>query len=109
MLKSKSQTIELTQLRNNITAANNELVELNQKLKVAKDGLSEAKKVLEDIAAGNENPKAQAQRVLPRVTAAAKAANASKAEVSQTPKPPTPEIKTDSSLPPGRYDYPNRV
>jgi len=94
----QNQTTQLGQLQSNINAANIELTDVNQKLKVVNDALIDAKKALETIAAGNENPQAQAQRVLPKVTAATKVVNTARTDVAQTPKPPTPEIKTSLPL-----------
>ena len=94
----KNQTTTLEQLQSNINAANTELTDVNQKLKVLNDALIDAKKTLESIQAGSEDPKAQAQRVLPKVTAAIKVANTPQTVVSQTPKSPTPEIKTSLPL-----------
>src|SRR5262249_25457163 len=99
----QSATAELEQLQGNIHAKNSELAVVNQQLRDAQkalhevgDTLHDTKEVLKNVAAGDKDAKAQAQRVLPRVDAATKAVNESKALVSQRTKPPNVEVKTDS-------------
>src|SRR5215475_1744103 len=75
---------ESSKLNTQIQQQKAELTETTQKLEVAKRALSDAEQTLKNIAAGKENPKAQAQKVLPTVIAASKVVNVSKDKATQS-------------------------
>src|SRR5215475_4504554 len=88
---------ESSKLNTQIQQQKAELTETTQKLEVAKRALSDAEQTLKNIAAGKENPKAQAQKVLPTVIAASKVVNVSKDKATQSTQTSDKEKKNVSS------------